>query len=317
MKKGKFEIKKLDIKDTETIVDLVHEVVSFSLGNVYPPSALKWFYDYHSTENVKNDFNSGAEIYGAYDNDTLIGTVTYNNNELKRLFIHPDYQKIGLGKVFINKVEDLATELESEYIMLYANPNTWRYYNLKGYEPINFAAAEMDAGEFLAYCTMVKTFISGDWEIELASKGDAGELLEGQKRAFYDVAEAHNHLDMPPMTETEESIINEMERAKVFIARKDGKIIGSVRGEQNDGACCISRLWVLPEYQGKGLGHALMYAVEDYFTDYSEYRLFTGSKSEKTIEFYKERGYVEKTREPVKDYELVYFEKMNAMGFMD
>ncbi len=316
MKKGKFEIKRLDKGDSERIVDLVHEVISFSLGNIYPPSALKWFYDYHSVKSVEDELNSNAVIYGAYDKDKLIGTVTYYDNELKRLFIHPDFQKMGIGKVFMSKVEELAEERGGQYVMLYANPNTWKYYNAKGYEPINFAAEEMEAGEFLAYCTMVKNFVPNGWVIEEASEDEAAEILDGQKQAFGAVAGAHDHMNMPPMVETEESIKRAIKEAAVFVLKSEGRIIGSVRGEESDGECHISRLWVLPEHQGKGAGHALMYAVEDYFREHTKYKLFTGSKTQKTLDFYKERGYVEKEREPIRDYELIYFEKMNALEFM-
>jgi predicted N-acetyltransferase YhbS len=124
-------------------------------------------------------------------------------------------------------------------------------------------------------------------------------------------------MDMPPMTESVESVKEKILSAKVFVAKEGDKIVGAVRGEEKEGACCVARLWVIPEYQGKGIGQALMYAVEDAFSHLPTYKLFTGSKTPETISFYQERGYVEKSREAIKEYELVYFEKMNAMGYME
>ena len=316
MNNTRFEIKRAQKGDEKEIIALVHNVIKHSLSSIYPPSAVNWFYEYHSIAHLSDEIENGADVFVVYDGAELIGTVTYYDDELKRLFIHPDWQKCGIGKYLIEKVESLAQEARRTYIMLFANPATWRYYKAKGYEPINFAAEEPSAGEYLSYVTMTKEFAPRRWSMSRAESADAVAMLKGQKLAFDAVARKHSHMSMPPMRETQAEIEEAMKRCVVINAKEDGTIIGSVRGEEKDGACYISRLWVLPEYQGRGLGHALMYAIEEAFAHMSSYKLFTGSETEETIVFYKERGYRETKRVPCESYELVFMEKMNAKGLI-
>ena len=312
-----YKIQYAKSEDAPKIIDLVHKVIDHSLSGVYPKSALDWFYNYHSVEHLQEEFEGGAAVAVVYDGDILAATGTYYSNELKRLFVHPDYQREGLGKMLMAELEEKALQAGKAYIMLYANPATWRYYEGKGYYPVNFAAEPMEKdGEYLAYCTMSKHLAPPSWNIRKATVYDAQEILRGQKAAFHDVARVHNHMDMPPMSETLPEVIQSLGEGVVFIAQIEGRIVGSVRGQDKDGAGYVSRLWVLPEYRGIGIAQALMYAVEDAFKHLDTYKLFTGSMIPDTIEFYKERGYAETSREPVHGYELVHMEKKNAMEFM-
>ena len=317
MSKNNYKITYAKKNDSEKIIALVHEVIDFSLTKIYPPSAVKWFYDYHSVEHIEEEFDDGADVAVIYKDSELIGTATYYDNEIKRVFIRPQYQRTGLGKLFMDELEGIARGRSKKYVMLYANPKTRGYYGNRGYETISVTAWEMENKEYLAYCTMVKYLEPRGWHIEKAGENDAAEILAGQKKAFYDVAKAHDHMDMPPMSETEREVRNAIQNVSVFIAKAQGKIVGAVRGGEKDGACYISRMWVAPGYQGKGLGHALMYAVEDAFGYLPRYELFTGSKTPRTIAFYEERGYVETCREALRDYELVYMEKMNALDMIN
>jgi len=304
-------------QDSEKIIALVHEVIDFSLSKIYPPSAVKWFYEYHSVQHLKEEFDDASFVVVAYDGRKLIGTATYYAHEIKRVFIHPEYQKVGLGKKFMRELEEKAKAKDDKYIILYANPKTWRYYEGMGYGTICITAWEVESSEYLAYCTMVKHLKPRGWIIKKADLSDASEMLAGQIKAFTEVAKAHKHMDMPPMTETEQEVKKAIKNTCVYIAKAKEKIIGAVRGEEKDGVCYVSRLWVNPSYQGKGIGHALMFAVEDAYDYLDTYKLFTGSQTPETITFYEERGYVETRSEPVKDYELVYFEKMNAKNMME
>jgi GNAT superfamily N-acetyltransferase len=313
----KYKIEYAKSEDAPKIIELVHKVIDHSLTKIYPKSALDWFYNYHSIEHLTEEIEAGADVAVIYDGDTMAATGTYYDDELKRLFVHPEYQRAGLGKMLMAELEDKARQAGRAFVMLYANPATWRYYQAKGYYVTNFAAEPMEKdGEYFAYCTMSKHLKPSAWNIRKATVYDAQEILTGQKAAFHDVARAHNHMDMPPMSESVQEVVQSLGEGVVFIAQIEGRVVGSVRGSEKDGACYISRLWVLPEYRGIGIAQALMYAVEDAFSNLNTYKLFTGSMIPDTIEFYKERGYAETSREPEHGYELVHMEKMNAIDFM-
>lgn len=62
---------------------------------------------------------NSCKCYGLYDNDTIIGFLAVihqphpKNTKLKRvsrLVILPDYQGIGLGTKFLNKIAEMYSE---------------------------------------------------------------------------------------------------------------------------------------------------------------------------------------------------------------
>ncbi|MCK5128640.1 MAG: GNAT family N-acetyltransferase [Clostridiales bacterium] len=303
-------------QDANEIIELVHHVVNISLKEVYPESVRKWFHDYHSIENLNNEFDDSAHILVVKEKDKIIATGTYYLKELKRVFISPNKQKLGLGKRLMNEMEKIAKENGDEIVLLYANPSSWKYYENMGYETLSIAVEKLENGDLFPYCRMKKNLIEQKWHVRKAELKDAKQILEGQKQAFLKVAKQHNHMDMPPMVENVEDVKKTIEDCTMFVVEKDGAIFGSVRGEVKDEACYISRLWVLPKFQRMYVGDCLMYRVEDEFDYLDKYELFTGSNSKGSINFYLERGYTETKREKYRDYELVYFEKQNAVKLL-
>lgn len=128
--------------------------------------------------------------------------------------------------------------------------------------------------------------------VGMVKREDLPEVLKVQKAAFASVAQESGKPDIPPMTETIEQITDDFERMAIFKYTLDGKIVGTVRAcpvENND--CYIGRLSVHPDYQRRGIGQSLMFAVHDAYKECSGFILFTAQDSEKNISFYKKLGY--------------------------
>ncbi len=128
--------------------------------------------------------------------------------------------------------------------------------------------------------------------IERAVFEDLEEILRVQKAAFYPVALAERNDRIPPLMQTQEEIEDEFTRRTFLKYVHDGKIIGSVRAHLDENRVCqIGKLVVLPEHQGKGIGTALMEAIEQEFEDCLAYELFTGAMHVHTVAFYHRLGY--------------------------
>ncbi len=89
----------------------------------------------------------------------------------------------------------------------------------------------------------------------------------------------------------------------IFVARVGGKPVGFVAGDSNwfsrresRKVGAIHEIVVLPEYQGMGIGHALMEKVLNYFKEKGLDRaeLWVGDENYKAIEFYHRLGFREK-----------------------
>jgi ribosomal protein S18 acetylase RimI-like enzyme len=127
--------------------------------------------------------------------------------------------------------------------------------------------------------------------IQPATISDAAQILALQRLAYESEARLYEDWTIPPMTQTLESLRSEIQNDTVLKAVDGPIIIGSVRATVSDNICQIGRLMVHPSQQGRGIGTALMQAIESRFPAVAEFELFTGSRSEGNIRLYNRLGY--------------------------
>jgi GNAT superfamily N-acetyltransferase len=139
--------------------------------------------------------------------------------------------------------------------------------------------------------------VSGSWDISRATSEDAAAILAVQYKAYAQEAALYGGVTLPPQVETAEDLRGVLARDVVLKAVADGVVIGSVRGCEGDGTCYVGRLVVRPEQQGRGLGSALLAAIEGAFAHVGRFELFTGHKSLRNLGFYGRRGYAEFRRQ--------------------
>ncbi|MCU1605710.1 MAG: family acetyltransferase [Modestobacter sp.] len=145
--------------------------------------------------------------------------------------------------------------------------------------------------------------------ISPAGPDDAGELLTLQRAAFVTEAQLYGDPRLPALVETLDEL-----RAALGLALKataGPRIVGSVRARVADGVLRIGRLVVAPDQQGRGVGRALLEAVEEAAgPDAHTAELFTGHRSAGNLRLYRRLGYVEQRREQVNaDLALVHMAK--------
>lgn len=143
-----------------------------------------------------------------------------------------------------------------------------------------------------------------------AGPADAREILALQHLAYQSEARLYNDWSLPPLTQTLEQIEQEFATLRFLKALAQGRIVGSVRAGLDGGICRVGRLIVHPDHQRRGLGSALLLAVEALFPDASRFSLFTGSLSEGNLRLYARLGYAEAKRQHIRPgLTLVFLDK--------
>jgi len=102
--------------------------------------------------------------------------------------------------------------------------------------------------------------------IREAKKEDAPAILAVNKLAFriYQ-SELHTNAPVAALYETEEHLLNDLQKNAVFAAEQGGKIIGSIRVEKlNRELAYIYHFGVQPEINNLGVGSGLMTAAVTY-----------------------------------------------------
>ena len=132
---------------------------------------------------------------------------------------------------------------------------------------------------------------SSPFAIVDASPDDAEAILALQKLAYEREARRYDDWTIPPLVETLDSVRGQIAQHVVLKAIVNGQLVGTVRGVVTDGVCEVCRLSVDPTLQRRGIGSALIAAIEARFPDVEAFELFTGDRSAENLRLYDRHGY--------------------------
>jgi tRNA (guanine37-N1)-methyltransferase len=134
-------------------------------------------------------------------------------------------------------------------------------------------------------------------EITAATDADAGELLVLTRACWVQEAIANQTLEIAALHESLADVRRSIDRWDTYVVRRDGRLVGSVRGRLVTGAdgepaWDIGRLMVAPDLQGAGLGHRLLEHIQNIApAEARGFVLFTGERSTQNLRMYQAAGF--------------------------
>ena len=141
-------------EDLKQIVDIVQE----SIGTVYPKYYMKeivdFFIEYHCKENILKDIDSGCVMVLKKD-DIIIGTGTYKEKSIERLYVVPNLQNQGYGSYIMDCLED-EIALKYDVIYLESSLPAVHLYEKRGYKTIRHENHLLKNGSVFVYGVMEK-----------------------------------------------------------------------------------------------------------------------------------------------------------------
>jgi GNAT superfamily N-acetyltransferase len=149
------------------------------------------------------------------------------------------------------------------------------------------------------------------YTISRAILEDAATMLDLQRRAFAEEGRRSGTQDIPPLIELLDSVIEHVHRQTALVARDNGMIIGTIRGIVKGQICTVRALAVDPANQGRGIGSALLKALERTLPDVAQFDLTTNTAMEGNVPFYERHGY--RVTELTRHSELVTLAQMTKV----
>lgn len=121
--------------------------------------------------------------------------------------------------------------------------------------------------------------------------GDAELLIDIYNAAFYD--DFVRYGECPAYGRTIERMRQSIEMMPKLIISADGEAVGCVSlRDDGDGKYYIGCLCVVPSYQHKGIGTAVVEYIKQLYKDWREFYLVTPSDKSENIAFYASLGFV-------------------------
>jgi GNAT superfamily N-acetyltransferase len=149
-------LRKMNETDLQSVHELVQNTIQISYAGVYPPEAIAFFKNYHSPENILKDLTEGY-IVVIETGSRITGTGTLLGTNIRRVFINPEYQRQGIGKIIADKLERKARSEGLEKLDLSASLKSRRFWEAMGYITTGEFALPVANDQKLIYYEMVKT----------------------------------------------------------------------------------------------------------------------------------------------------------------
>ena len=143
-----------ELSDCKTVLHIVRETVSAVYPHYYPEGAVRFFLAHHKEERIRQDIAAGAVYLLFEDSGIPVGTVTVRGNEINRLFVLPEQQGNGFGRVLMDFAEALIGKAFSS-IELDSSLPAKAIYLRRGYETVSYHVIDAD-GDYLCYDHMKK-----------------------------------------------------------------------------------------------------------------------------------------------------------------
>jgi GNAT superfamily N-acetyltransferase len=125
-------IRRFEPKDAEAVSSIIRHTMKISNSGDYPLERLQPLMDYFSPEKVlllsRERYCLVAEIGG-----NIVGTVAVDGEELCTFFVHPDFQRKGIGTQLLDAIESIAKSSGTRVMRIESSITGVSFYKKRGY----------------------------------------------------------------------------------------------------------------------------------------------------------------------------------------
>ena len=145
--------RKANIEECQIVTDIVQNTKAEIYPYYYPKEVVEFFANLHCYEHVLEDINNDI-VYVLEDKGEIVGTGSFKENHITRVYVLPKYQGKGYGKYIVEQLETLMCEYEE--ITLDASLPACQFYEHMGYKTHHHDSWNCENGVVLVYDIMTK-----------------------------------------------------------------------------------------------------------------------------------------------------------------
>lgn len=148
-------IREFQRADLPGLKALVHRTIATCYPGHYGLEAVRFFLDYHNEEAILRDAEKGRTM--VLDKaGRILGTGTLVDDEIKRVFVDPTFQKQGFGRRIMQQLEEAAARQGVAAVKLDASLPSKAFYDRLSYVTVEPAFLPVGNGRRLDFFKMQK-----------------------------------------------------------------------------------------------------------------------------------------------------------------
>lgn len=153
--KEQISVREFRLADLDSVKELINRTIDVCYNGFYLEEVMNYFDMYNWDGNILKAARDGyivvVEMQGK-----IVGTGSVIGDTVLRVFIDPDHQKQGLGRVIMNELEKRAEANGVKILQLRALANARKFYESLGYSTVDRGLVEVDNDRHLEYYQMEK-----------------------------------------------------------------------------------------------------------------------------------------------------------------
>lgn len=155
LRKDKIKIRELKSSDLKKVEELISKTIDICYRPVMSEEVIRYLRGFHKTENILRIAEQGCTVV-AEKNTKIVGTGSVVDGVVLRVYIDPDFQKQGIGRMIMRELENKAIREGVEEVVLRSTEVSWSFYVLLGYSILEKNYVEVENGSHLEYYVMEK-----------------------------------------------------------------------------------------------------------------------------------------------------------------
>ncbi|MDR1760590.1 MAG: GNAT family N-acetyltransferase [Fibrobacter sp.] len=148
------QIRKYAPSDFDAVSEIVHKTIETIYPKHYSPGAVAFFHAHHSKEKMQAEIPN-EQVLVLLQNGKLIGSGAVFQNEIRRVFILPEFQGMGGGTLLLRALENAVGE-KYALIRLDSTLGAAAFYRKNGYSLNSEHSLDLPGGDPLCYLDMSK-----------------------------------------------------------------------------------------------------------------------------------------------------------------
>ena len=147
-------IRKATLEDAKRISYLIQKNTEANPNNYNQEQLVTWK-KYNTPSRIKKQLTE-REIFCAFENNKLAGTIGLLNNEIVGFYISPSKRGQGIGKKLFDFIQNQAKQKGYKTLILTSTPSAVKFYENKGFQQIKTVIVSIDDINYQEY-NMIKT----------------------------------------------------------------------------------------------------------------------------------------------------------------
>ena len=145
------------VEEAEQIYNMVQHTIRTVYPKYYPKEVVDFFCELHSKENITKDIKNGCVVTLQEENDKghLLGTGSYKDNHITRVYVEPEFQGKGYGSYIMQYLEE-QIGIKYDAVYLDASLPASQLYENRGYKTVKHEKWPVANGVRLVYEVMEK-----------------------------------------------------------------------------------------------------------------------------------------------------------------